>query len=154
MKPRAGPGAFFSHGPCTFLVRLKPATTTSGQLLRSTGVSLIAFSVDFGILAFLTEVGRLHYLLSGGISFLLGTAVSYVLSLLWVFEDRRIASRGLEYVLFVLVGVVGLGMNEALLWVLTEPLRIFYLGSKVIAASLIFFWNFSARKYLLFRARR
>jgi putative flippase GtrA len=134
-------------------VRLKPATT-HGQLLRSTGVSLVAFGVDFGTLAFLTEVGRLHYLLSGAISFLLGTTVSYVLSILWVFEFRRVRSVGLEYMLFVLVGVVGLGMNEALLWVLTEHVRIFYLGSKVIAASLIFFWNFSARRYLLFRSRR
>ena len=136
--------------PSKFIIHLKPATT-HGQLLRSTGVSLIAFVVDFGMLAFLTEVGRLHYLLSGGISFLLGTAVSYVLSLLWVFEDRRIASRGLEYVLFVLVGVVGLALNEALLWVLTEPIGLHYLLSKIVAASLIFFWNFAARKRILFR---
>jgi putative flippase GtrA len=132
----------------------RTAPTTGGQLLRSLGTSLAAFAVDFAVLAFLTEVVRLHYLLSAGISFLLGTSVSYLLSVLWVFPVRRHDSRVVEYALFLLVGVVGLGLNEALLWALTEKVRIYYLASKVIAASLIFFWNFGARMYLLFRAPR
>jgi putative flippase GtrA len=127
------------------------ARSTGGQLLRSMGASLVAFAVDFGALALLTEGARVHYLLSAGISFLMGTSVSYLLSILWVFPERRYSSRGVEYALFVLVGLVGLGLNEGLLWILTEKVRIYYLGSKVIAATLIFFWNFGARKFLLFR---
>jgi putative flippase GtrA len=132
----------------------RTATTTGGQLLRSIGASLAAFAVDFAVLALLTEAVRLHYLLSAGISFFLGTSVSYLLSVLLVFPARRHASRLVEFALFVLVGVVGLGLNEALLWALTERVGIYYLVSKVIAACLIFFWNFGARKYLLFRAPR
>jgi putative flippase GtrA len=129
----------------------KPATTR-GQLLRSLCVSQLAFAADIGSLALLTEIGGLHYLLSAGISFLLGTTVSWLLSILWVFEVRRFSSTAAEYAVFVLVGAVGLGLNEALLWLFTEQFGIYYLLSKVIAASLVFFWNFSARKYLLFRS--
>jgi putative flippase GtrA len=132
----------------------RTAPTTGGQLLRSIGASLAAFAVDFGVLAFLTEAVGLHYLLSAGISFLLGTSVSYFLSVHFVFPVRRHESPLVEYALFVLVGVVGLGLNEGLLWALTEKAGIYYLASKVIAASFIFFWNFGARKYLLFRAPR
>ena len=129
----------------------RTAATTGGQFLRSIGASLAAFAVDFAVLALLTEAARLHYLLSAGISFLLGTTVSYVLSVLLVFQVRRHDSRLVEYALFVLVGLVGLALNEGLLWALTEKVGIYYLGSKVIAACLIFFWNFGARKHLLFR---
>ena len=129
----------------------RTAHTTGGQLLRSMGVSLVAFAVDFAVLALLTEVARLHYLLSAGISFLLGTSVGYFLSSLWVFPVRRYSSRVVEYALFIFVGLVGLGLNEVLLWALTEKVGIYYLASKAIAASVIFFWNFSARKFLLFR---
>ena len=129
----------------------RTAHTTGGQLLRSMGVSLVAFAVDFAVLALLTEVARLHYLLSAGISFLLGTSVGYFLSILWVFPVRRYSSRVVEYALFIFVGLVGLGLNEVLLWALTEKVGIYYLASKAIAASVIFFWNFSARKFLLFR---
>lgn len=116
-------------------------------------VSLLAFAVDFGVLVLLTEAAGLHYLVSAGISFLLGTTVSYVLSVVLVFPSRRFSSRAVEYALFIVVGAVGLGLNEALLWVLTERLAIFYLASKLIAAAIIFFWNFGARKFLLFPRR-
>jgi putative flippase GtrA len=113
--------------------------------------SFLAFCVDFGLLAVLTESAGLHYLVSAAVSFLAGTTVSYALSILWVFEKRRFGTPALEYLLFVLVGVVGLALNETLLWLLTEPVGLHYLLSKIIAAALIFFWNFAARKRILFR---
>ncbi len=121
------------------------------QLAKSMAVSALAFGVDFGLLALLTEAAGVHYLVSAGISFAAGTTVSYLLSVAWVFPERRFASRVLEYGLFLGVGLVGLGLNEALLWAFTEPLGIFYLLSKLIAAAIIFSWNFWARKLLLFR---
>ena len=122
-----------------------------GELVRSIATSMISFSVDIGILALLTEVFLVFYLVSAAISFGIGVTVSYALSVLWVFGRRRIPSKAAEYALFVLIGVIGLGLNEALLWLFTERLSIYYLLSKLIAAVLIFAWNFGARKYLLFR---
>ena len=104
-----------------------------------------------GILVLLTEVARIYYLVSAAFSFLAGTSLSYALSTLWVFDVRRFHSRFWEYAVFVAVGIAGLGLNEALLWIFTEPLGIYYLASKVIAASIGFFWNFSARRWILFR---
>lgn len=139
-------------GPRVSRSRGRPLPSTlRGQLTRSVAVSLISFALDFGMLAFLTEVAGLHYLLSAGISFLLGTSLSWVLSVLWVFDVRTRSSKLLEYGLFVLVGVVGLGLNEALLWLFTDRWGVYYLLSKIIAASIVFFWNFGMRKTLLFR---
>ncbi len=122
------------------------------QLLKSVAASLAAFAIDFAILVALTEAAGLHYLLSAGVSFLIGTTVSYVLSIAWVFPVRRFSSKAAEYLLYIAVGAVGLALNEALLWVFTEAAGIFYMASKVIAAALIFFWNFGARKLILFSA--
>jgi len=138
-------------------VILKPGTraarlraTTRGQLVLSVFASMLSFALDFAVLAFLTEVAGLHYLVSAAFSFALGTTLSYTLSILFIFELRRFSSRALEYAVFVLVGIVGLGLNELLLWALTEKLGIYYLISKIIAAALVFFWNFGARKLILF----
>ena len=124
----------------------------TAQLLKSVLVSLVAFAIDFAVLVLLTEAAGLHYLISAGISFLAGTTVSYVLSVMWVFPVQRFSSKAVEYIIYIAVGAIGLGLNEALLWVFTEPLGIFYMASKVIAAALIFFWNFGARKLVLFTA--
>ena len=121
------------------------------ELARSIPVSLVSFGLDFGLLALLTEVCRIPYLISAAISFTAGMTLSYLLSILWVFSVRRAKSRAAEYGLFALIGLIGLGMNEALLWLFTQPLGIFYLISKIIAASIVFFWNFLTRKYVLFR---
>ncbi len=126
---------------------------TLSQLLKSVAASLLAFAADFGLLVLLTEAAGLHYLISACVSFLVGTTVSYVLSVRWIFPVRRFSTKSIEYVLYIAVGAVGLGLNEALLWVFTEPLGIFYMASKVIAAALIFFWNFGARKLMIFSAR-
>ncbi len=122
------------------------------QLLKSVAASLVAFAIDFAILVALTEAAGLHYLLAAGFSFLVGTTLSYLLSILWVFPVRRLSSKAAEYLLYVAVGMVGLGLNEALLWFFTETVGIFYMVSKVCAGSLIFFWNFGARKLILFSA--
>ncbi len=124
---------------------------TARQLLKTVAASQAAFWLDFGILALLTELAGLHYLVSAAVAFLAGTTLSYVLSVVWVFDTRRVASKAAEYALFVLVGAVGLALNEALLWVFTEPLGLHYLVSKALAATIIFGWNFGARKLLLFR---
>lgn len=133
------------------IVAAPRGSRTARQLLKTVVASQAAFWLDFGILALLTEVVGLHYLASAAVSFLAGTTLSYVLSIVWVFDTRRFSSAAAEYALFVLVGIVGLGLNEGLLWVFTEPLGLHYLVSKVVAATLIFGWNFAARKLLLFR---
>jgi putative flippase GtrA len=124
---------------------------TIRQLLKTVVASQAAFWLDFGVLALLTEVVGLHYLVSAAFSFLAGTTLSYALSVAWVFDTRRVASKTAEYALFVLVGAVGLALNESLLWLFTEALGLHYLVAKVAAATLIFGGNFAARKLLLFR---
>jgi len=122
-----------------------------GQLLRAVPVSLASFAVDFGALAFLTEVVHLYYLFSAAVSFLLGTTLTWILSVTWVFPRRRAGSKSLEYGLFVFIGVIGLALNEAFLWAFTETLGLHYLLAKMCASTLVFSWNFGMRRALLFR---
>ncbi len=124
---------------------------TARQLAKSVVVSQAAFWLDFGLLALLTEVAGLYYLASAACSFLAGTTLSYTVSVRWVFEVRRFRSRSLEYATFVLVGALGLAANEGLLWALTEGLHLHYLVAKLLAGGVVFFWNFAARKWILFR---
>ena len=132
---------------------LKKSDKTSIHLFRAILASGFSFSIDFGILALLTEVFKIHYLLSNGISFLTGTTVCYVLNTLWVFHRRRLKRRHFEYLIFIVLGVIGVGLNELLIWFFTERVLIHYLISKIIAGSTVFFFNFFTRKYVLFHEK-
>lgn len=123
---------------------------TLHQLFRYTFVGGLAFLVDFGTLYFLTEFFHIHYLVSAGIAFIFGLTVNYFLSILWVFSSRTMENRLLEFFLFALIGLVGLGLTELFLWILTDIFLIYYLLSKIITTIIVYFWNFFVRKLMLF----
>ncbi|WP_293739941.1 GtrA family protein [uncultured Parabacteroides sp.] len=119
------------------------------QLIRYTIVGGLAFIVDFGLLFILTEYLGLHYIVSATCSFLAGLLVNYYISTAWVFEST-IKSKQIEFTFFALIGVVGLGLNNLLIWIFTEKCHIYYMFSKLITAVLVYLWNFLGRKYLVF----
>ena len=121
------------------------------QLFRYTFVGGIAFIVDFACLYILKEFAGLHYLFSATIAFTIGLSINYILSILWVFKSKTINNRSLEFLIFAVIGIIGLGLNVLIIWFSTEQLNIFYLHSKLISTAIVYFWNFLARKYILYR---
>ena len=121
------------------------------QQLVKYGISgFIAFLVDVSILYFLTEYAGINYLISAVFAFSMGMVVVYLLSVQWVFQKRKFKNRHHEFWIFVLIGVVGLVLNELIIFLFTEYFEYYYLMSKVIATVIVYFWNFFNRKYLLF----
>lgn len=120
------------------------------QLFRYTFVGGIAYCIDFGSLFFLTEFAKINYLISAAIAFLFGLITNYLLSTLWVFSKRTLADKKIEFLVFSIIGLVGLGLNEALIWFFTELAGFHYLISKMFSTVVVFLWNFFARKKILF----
>jgi len=123
---------------------------TSVQFFKYVFVGGIAYCVDFGSLFFLTEIVKIHYLISAAIAFILGLLTNYALSILWVFPKRSLANRRVEFFIFSVIGLVGLGLNEVIIWFFTESVHFHYLISKIFSTVVVFFWNFIARKKILF----
>jgi len=123
---------------------------TKIQLFRYIFVGGAAFLVDFSSLFVLTEIFGIFYLVSAAIAFILGLFVNYFLSVNWVFNSRKLEKRRFEFGVFAIIGIVGLGLNEFLIWFFTQDIQIYYLFSKIFAAIIILFWNFFARKFTLF----
>ncbi|WP_298662691.1 GtrA family protein [uncultured Barnesiella sp.] len=121
------------------------------QFVRYFFVGGFAFVVDFGLLYILTEYARLHYLLSATLSFIAGLLVNYIISCLWVFNGSKFKNRLVEFLFFAAIGVVGLALNDTLIWLFTDCIGTHYMFSKIVAAAMVYLWNFFARKYLVFR---
>ncbi len=124
---------------------------TKIQMFRYLFVGGAAFIVDFLSLFILTDFFGIYYLISAAIAFILGLIANYFLSISWVFNKRKLKNRQFEFGVFAVIGIVGLGFNEAFIWFFTQDLQIYYLVSKIFAAVIILFWNFFARKYMLFK---
>ncbi len=120
------------------------------QFFRYGFVSAVALAVDFGGLVTLKEYGHLNYLIAASLSFLAGLVVNYLLSAFWVFHSSKLLDKRHEFILFSVIGLVGLGLTDLILWVLTSGFGLYYVFSKAIATVIVFFWNFGARKKYIF----
>jgi putative flippase GtrA len=120
----------------------------SGQFGRYFVVAGIGYVFDFGTLIILHELLNVHYLASAAVGFVVGLIVLYVLSGKYVFKGSKIKSRSLEFGVFALIGIVGLGILSLSMWMLTGLLDLNYLLSKIIATAGVYIWNFFARRSL------
>lgn len=123
----------------------------AAEFIRYFAVCMAALAVDMGLLAALTELAGWYYLVANAVAFLTGSIVAYYGSIRWAFAKRRLGRAHVEFALFAVIGIGGLGVNSAALWLLTDLLGLYYLISKVAAAGMSFMFNFLVRKFFLFR---
>lgn len=123
------------------------------QLIRYGFVGGVAFVADYASLYLLTEWAGMPYLLSAAVAFIVGLTVNYLLSNLIVFKTHRLSNRWAEFIVFAGIGIVGLGLNELIMYACSDGIGLHYMVSKLISTVLVFFWNFFARKLALFNQR-
>lgn len=112
-------------------------------------VGIIAFVIDYGLLALLTEAFGINYLVSATVSFTVSVVFNYVASMRYVFTHKEGMSRRREFVIFVVLSVIGLGLNNACMWAGVELLGAHYLIVKIGATFVVMVWNFVTRKKFL-----
>lgn len=122
----------------------------AGEGLRYVGAGGTAFLVDFAVYVALIRVAEVDYLVAAPIGFAAGLAAIYGLSVRWVFRERRIADRKLEFVLFAVIGFAGMALNQLVVFSGVDWAGLSFEAAKVVSAALVFCFNFGARKILLF----
>lgn len=127
-----------------------PTSNWMLQLFRYGFVGGLAFVVDYGTLFGLTHFAGVPYLWSAAIAFILGLVTNYLISISWVFSHTGRMQIWQEFAVFAAIGVIGLALNEGIMYVGTDMLHLHYMVSKLISTGIVFFWNFFARKVLVF----
>jgi putative flippase GtrA len=95
-----------------------------------------------------------HWVVGNLAGFLAGTLMNYVLSVRFVFESRIFLRRDLEVFLTFVVSVVGVAMETLLIHLGYDVMNFDLKLSKIGAAGVVFFWNYGARRFLIFGAVR
>ncbi|MCD7968903.1 MAG: GtrA family protein [Alistipes sp.] len=122
----------------------------AGQGFRYIIAGGTAFALDFFLLYICTHFIGINYVISAAVGFMAGLLVTYVLSTRWVFSRRKMANRWAEFLLFSLIGLIGIGLTMLLVWLFTEHAGLHYLLSKIITTFIVTGWNFAAKKIILF----
>ncbi len=118
------------------------------QLFKFGLVGVIAAIVDVGVLVVLKELLKIDVLVSSAISFSVSVTVNYLLSMTFVFKSKK-QSKLKEFIIFVLLSIGGLCLNQLILWFGVRFTSVYYLLIKVLAMIIVPIYNFITRKIFL-----
>ncbi|CDD76104.1 putative uncharacterized protein [Cryptobacterium sp. CAG:338] len=119
------------------------------QFMKFGIVGVIAFVIDYGFMVLLTEVFGVPYLISTTVSFIISVIFNYFASMRFVFKRKDDMSRRREFIIFVVLSVIGLVINDVFMWLMVDFLFIDYRISKIVVTFIVAVWNFVTRKIFL-----
>lgn len=128
------------------------------QFSKFLSVGVIATLVDWAIFYLLAGYLGIFYLLSLAVSYLASTVLNFFVNRRFTFgnKSRKIH---VQFMSFIAIALVGLALNEAIIYGLVHYLFSSTAGpvvmaSRIIATLVVFLWNFVLNKSITFHVFR
>lgn len=112
------------------------------KFLKFGVVGFSGLLLDFGVTYIAKEKLRWNKYIANSLGFLLASGSNYYLNRIWTFHslDPEI---GWQFSKFLFVAIVGLLLNNLIVYLLTDRVKLNFYIAKFGAIVLVFFWNFS-----------
>ena len=124
-------------------------TKLINKIIKFSIVVCIATIIDFICLYIFKEYLNIDVILANTLSFIISVIYNYIASITLVFDINKNKNKKLKFALFIIFSIIGLIINNTLIYILTNTLNIYYLLSKVIATLIVMIFNFITRKMIL-----
>jgi putative flippase GtrA len=97
--------------------------------------------IDFGTTWLLKEKMKINRFIANSCGFVLAASSNYIWNRIWTFKSHN-EQITTEFLSFLLISLLGLGLNNLVLWVLSDKLKQKFYLSKVFAIGTVTLWNF------------
>ena len=111
------------------------------KFLKFCVVGFSGMVVDFGFTWLCKEKFKWNKYVSNSIGFVLAATNNYIWNRVWTFQSDN-ANIPIEYGKFLMISVIGLGLNNLVLYLLHEKLKLNFYFAKLIAIGVVTVWNF------------
>ena len=112
-------------------------------------VGILSLVVDYGFMVALVEGFGADYFKACAFSYTLSVFVNYVLSMRYVFHGRDDMSKAKEAGIYFVLSLIGLILNQIIMWLAVDVIGIFYGVAKLISTFMVTWYNFISRKKFL-----
>ena len=119
------------------------------QIFKFGIVGGIAVVIDYVSVIVCKEVFHLNTLLAAAIAFTISIIYNYIASVKWVFDVNKEKDEKTNFIIFIVLSIVGLIITEIIMWFGTDVLKISYLIIKIVATAIVMVFNFITRKMFL-----
>jgi putative flippase GtrA len=103
--------------------------------------------IDFGITYLLKEKAKINRFVANSVGFTIAASSNYVMNRIWTFHSQN-PRVGSEYVTFMVVSLLGLGINNFFLYLFEKRFNFYF--SKLLAIGITLIWNFGANYFITF----
>ena len=112
-------------------------------------VGLSGLLVDYAFTYLFKEIFKVQKYVANSIGFTIAATSNYVLNRIWTFEsdNPEIIS---EYSSFLIISLIGLGLNNLILWMIVSRFKINFYLAKFFAICVVTLWNFFANFFITF----
>lgn len=134
------------------------------QIIKFGIVGFFCFLIDYGITVVFTNVFGVHYLVSKFLGFVVSAIVNYILSIKFVFTNKKEMDKKKEFSVFIILSAFGLIINEIVMFICMDVLfpasgilqryitrELMVSVSSVVATGIVMIYNFISRKLFLER---
>jgi len=122
----------------------------SSQLIKFALVGITGMGLDFGTTWLLKEKVKINKFVANACGFSIAVVNNFILNKYWTFDNQNpIATE--QFVKFLVISIVGLGINSLLLFILLKKIKGNFYLVKMAVIGLVFFWNFSANYLYTFK---
>ena len=134
------------------------------QILKFGVVGFLCFLIDFGITTGLANIFGVHYLISKFLGFVVSAVINYILSIKFVFTQKKEMDKSKEFTVFLILSAIGLVINEVVMYLCIDVIydnsnslksvltREFIISvSSILATGVVMVYNFISRKLFLER---
>ena len=125
-------------------------------LLKFVKFGIVGFTgvfIDFGITWFTKEILKIQKYVANAIGFTSAATSNYILNRIWTFESTNPRVM-VEYTEFIIISLIGLGINTLVLWLLVSKLKMNFYVAKLFAIAVVTLWNFFANAFITFNPDR
>lgn len=120
------------------------------RLIKFGVVGCSGMIIDFGVTWLCKEKLKWNKYLSNSLGFVLAATNNYIWNRLWTFQsqDSQVVR---EYSSFLIISIIGLGLNNLIIYLLHDKLHLHFYLSKLIAIGCVTLWNFGMNYWITFR---
>jgi putative flippase GtrA len=119
------------------------------KFLKFAAVGFSGLFVDYAFTYIFKEWVRVQKYVANSIGFTIAASSNYVLNRVWTFESDN-PDIIIEYSEFLIISIIGLGINNLVLWLIVSRLRINFYVAKFFAICVVTLWNFLANFFITF----
>ena len=111
------------------------------KFLKFCVVGLSGMVIDFSTTWLLKEKAKVNKYIANSTGFILAATSNYIWNRIWTFQSEN-SQIAVEYFSFILISIAGLGINNFVIYLLNDRLKINFYLSKLLAIGVVTVWNF------------